>query len=102
MMNENLYMLVALFAGILLGFLFFGGLWVSTRKSITSKTPVLWILGSFIVRTGVTLIGFYYVSNGNWKRLLICLLGFIVARILTNRFLSLAKTTIKKEVKNEA
>ena len=101
-MNENLLMIAALFAGILLGFFFFGGLWFTTRKSMASKTAVLWIIGSFIVRTGIILCGFYYVSNGKWNRLLICLLGFIIARILTNRFLSLPNTTIRTEVKNEA
>ncbi len=102
MMNENLYMLAALFAGILLGVVFFGGLWLTTCKITTSKSPVLWILGSFFVRTAIVLIGFYYVSNGNWKRLLICLLGFVIARILTNRLLPLTHTTIKTDAQNEA
>lgn len=101
-MNEYIYFIGALIAGILLGFIFFGGLWFTSRKSLTSKNPAALVLGSFIFRTGILLVGFYFISDGNWKRTLICLLGFIIARILTNRFLSVTKTTLKTENKNEA
>jgi hypothetical protein len=29
----------------------------------------------------VALAGFYFVSRGHWERLLLCLLGFVVARL---------------------
>jgi F1F0 ATPase subunit 2 len=101
-MNENLYMIAALFAGILIGAIFFGGLWLTVKKSLASKNPALWIIGSFFVRTGITLSGFYFISGGNWKRLLVCLLGFIIVRMLSKRFLPVSKTNTKIEVKNEA
>jgi hypothetical protein len=34
---------------------------------------------------GLALAGFYFVSNGHWDRLLLCLLGFFTARVLVTR-----------------
>ncbi len=79
-MNEIVYMIFAFILGLLLGTIFFGGLWFTVRKLVTSKIPALWFLGSFILRTGIALIGFYYISSGSWQRLLICVAGFITAR----------------------
>jgi len=80
-MNEWLMLLVALVMGVLLGALFFGGLWWTVRKSLASQRPALWIFSSLLLRMGVTLIGFYWVGGGHWERLLLCLLGFLVVRL---------------------
>ena len=69
-------------AGLGLGILFFGGLWLTVKKAITSKRPALWLIGSFFFRMGITLVGFYYLSQGSWKSLLISAIGFIIARPL--------------------
>jgi F1F0 ATPase subunit 2 len=81
-MNEVLYSIVTFITGLFLGTLFFGGLWFTVKKAVASKTPAVWFVGSFLFRTGITLLGFYYTSLGNWQRLLICMLGFIVARLV--------------------
>jgi F1F0 ATPase subunit 2 len=47
---------------------------------VTAKRPGLIFMGSFFFRISITLIGFYYISNGNWKKLVICMVGFIAAR----------------------
>ena len=99
-MNEILFFVLAWIAGLALGILFFGGLWLTVRKTIASKMPALWILGSFVLRIGITLIGFYYVTQGNWKRLFVCLFGFIAARyiiIQLTRPHKEEKASIKKE-----
>ncbi|MEZ4962359.1 MAG: ATP synthase subunit I [Saprospiraceae bacterium] len=80
MMNEPLFLILALLAGALLGAFFFGGLWWTVQKGLTAQNPALWFLGSMLVRTGVTLVGFYFVSDGRWERMVACLLGFVVAR----------------------
>jgi F1F0 ATPase subunit 2 len=85
-MNEILFMGIAFMAGILLGILFFYGLWFTVKKAVTAKTPALWLLGSSLLRTAIVLCGFYYVSQGSWQRLLICLSGFITARYMVKRF----------------
>jgi F1F0 ATPase subunit 2 len=79
-MNEIVYMSLAFIVGLLLGTIFFGGLWLTVRKLVISKIPAIWFLGSFILRVSITLIGFYYISSGSWQRLLICVAGFITAR----------------------
>jgi len=81
-MNEIWYMILAFAAGIVLGTLFYAGLWLTVRKSLGEKVPAVWFIGSFIIRISIVLLGFYYISKANWKMLLICLLGFITARIL--------------------
>ena len=84
-MNNVLFQALALMAGILLGAIFFGGLWWTVRKGISSKSPALWFLGSRLVRMGIALAGFYFVGRGDWQRLVTCLLGFIIARFIVMR-----------------
>ena len=81
-MNEAMTLTLAWTAGILLGAIFFGGLWWTVRKGVSSKQPALWFLGSMLLRMGIALAGFYFVSGWDWERLLICLLGFLMARML--------------------
>ena len=81
-MNEPLTLVLAGMAGCLLGTLFFGGLWWTVCKGVSSKRPALWFLGSLLLRTGIVLAGFYFVSGGHWERLVACLLGFVIARFL--------------------
>jgi F1F0 ATPase subunit 2 len=76
---------LALAAGLGLGAFFFGGLWWTTRRALASSRPAAWFVGSFVVRTGVTLGGFYLVGDGRWERLATCLLGFVVARMAATR-----------------
>ncbi|WP_020476468.1 ATP synthase subunit I [Zavarzinella formosa] len=84
-MNESLSLALAWLAGVALGLLFFGGLWWTVRKTISSPRPALWFFGSLLLRTGVTVVGFYFVSGGHWERLLPCLLGFVMARLFMTR-----------------
>jgi F1F0 ATPase subunit 2 len=84
-MNNFLSLALALVAGILLGAIFFGGLWWTVRKGISSKSPALWFLGSMLLRMGIVLAGFYFVGRGDWRRLVSCLLGFIIARFIVMR-----------------
>jgi F1F0 ATPase subunit 2 len=72
-------------AGSVLGALFFGGLWWTVRKVVSAKKPALWVFGSLLLRTSVALAGFYFVSGRQLDRLLSCLLGFVMARLLVTR-----------------
>ncbi len=87
-MIETLSFILALLAGILLGAFFFGGLWWTIQRSISSRFAALWFLGSLLLRTAVALTGFYFVSYGDWRRLLLCLLGFVAARFFVMRLTS--------------
>ncbi len=80
-MNETLILILAWAAGGLLGTIFFGALWWTIRKGVSSPRPALWFFCSLLLRMGIVLSGFYFVSGGHWQRLLLCLLGFVMARL---------------------
>jgi len=84
-MNNVLLLALALVAGLLLGVIFFGGLWWTVRRGLFAGSPALWFLGSLLLRMGIVLAGFYFVGRGDWQRLLTCLLGFIIARFIVLR-----------------
>jgi F1F0 ATPase subunit 2 len=77
---------IALSGGTLLGTFFFGGLWWTVTKGLTSHNPALWFFASTLLRTGLALAGFYFLSNGDWRKLLLCLFGFLIARVMVTRF----------------
>jgi len=104
-MNEALYMILVFVTGLVLGTIFFGGLWITVKKAVKAKVPALWIFSSFFLRIVITLAGFYFISSGNWKRLMICLMGFIVARFLVIHFTrsqDKRQLELNKEVEHES
>jgi F1F0 ATPase subunit 2 len=82
MMNETLILALSLVAGGALGAAFFGGLWWTIRKGVSSKQPAMWFFGSLLLRMAIALVGFYFVGRGHWHRLVMCLLGFVIARLI--------------------
>lgn len=91
-MTDALNLAFALIAGILLGAFFFGGLWWTVRRAVTSESVALWIFGSMLLRTSVVMLGFYYSTGNSWQRLLACLLGFVLARLIATR---LSQVTVR-------
>jgi len=85
-MSEYIYMVLAFKAGLILGIIFFAGLWFTVNKAISSKMPAVWFFTSLILRVGIVLAGFYFISTGGWQRLVISLAGFILARMLVSYF----------------
>ena len=81
-MHEILTGLGVLLVGVALGLVFFGGLWWTVRHGTVSSRPALWFVASLVVRVGLTVTGIYLVSGGQWQRLLACLVGFWLARVL--------------------
>lgn len=84
-MSDSLTLFLAWLAGGTLGALFFVGLWWTVRRAMSATWPALWVLSSLFFRTGVTLSGFYLVAGSQPDRLLLCLLGFIMARFIVIR-----------------
>jgi len=70
-------------AGLVLGLLFFGGLWWTLRRAFSSARPALWVAASLLLRMAVVASGFVLVAAGDWRNLLACLLGFWAARWIT-------------------
>ena len=85
-MSEMSMVILAVLAGFMLGAVFFGGLWWTIQRGFASAQPAVWFSGSLILRTATTLGGFYFVSHGDWRRLVGCLAGFLIARFLILRF----------------
>jgi F1F0 ATPase subunit 2 len=84
-MNESLTLGAALAVGLLLGAIFFGGLWWTVVRGVLSPRPALWFIGSKLLRMAIVLGGFYLNGGDRWERWLACLLGFILARIVVWR-----------------
>lgn len=83
--SDVLPLLLAAAAGLSLGAMFFGGLYLTVRKGLSSRSPVLWFFASLGVRMSLALTGFYFVSDGRWQQLVACLLGFVLARLVVTR-----------------
>ena len=79
--NETLTLMLAWAAGSVLGAVFFGGLWWTVRKGVSSRRPALWFFVSLLLRMGIALTGFHLVSGTQWQRLTACLLGYVMARL---------------------
>ena len=92
-MNNYLILALALIAGLLLGTLFFGGLWWTVHKGVFSNRPSFWFIGSRLLRMSFVLVGFYFVGRGDWQRLVTCLIGFILARLIIMRLTRRAHRT---------
>lgn len=72
-------------AGAILGAIFFGGLWWTVHRGVSSGRPALWFIVSPLLRTSMILAGMYVVAGGQWQRLLSCLIGFTAARVAVMR-----------------
>ena len=100
--SQLLTLLPVLLAGAALGVIFFAGLLWTVRKGPQSKYPALWFLSSFILRTGIVLSGIYLLTDGQWPSLLMCMIGFIGARIVVIKITKPEPDRIKKKESNHA
>ncbi len=72
-------------AGMLLGFLFFGGLWWTVHRGLTAANPAMWFGLSALLRMAILLAALYYIARSGWPSLLVCLCGLLVARVVVAR-----------------
>ena len=84
----------AFICGLPLGVFFFGGLWWTICRAVASNFPAVWFLGSLLVRTIGVMAAFYWISQGDWRRLLSCLLGFLITRSAIQLLRSKPKETV--------
>lgn len=83
----NLLLLLVFAVGLLLGGIFFGGLWWTVRRAMTSPHPARWFLISLLVRSSIVVFGFYAIAGQDWQRWVACVLGLILARgLITRKF----------------
>ena len=81
----NFGLINTIFMGFILGSVYFVSLWVTVRTLPSNSRFFSIIIGSLIVRITITVICLYMIMDGQWQKILLALLGFIVARnILIN------------------
>ena len=86
MSGETGPLLAALALGMVLGGVFFGGLWWTVRRGLTSRAPGLWFGLSALGRMTSVFAGFYLLARGGGSsRVLACLLGLLLARIVVTQ-----------------
>lgn len=73
---------VMVVVGMLLGAIFFGGLWATVRHMPRSRNPGLLFLSSVILRSAIVLAGIWYFAAGDAGSIAACLLGFVALRLL--------------------
>jgi len=81
MMHDVLALGASGVGGAILGAIFFGGLWWTVHRAVSSAQPALWFMVSLLVRTSMVLAGMYVIAGGQWQRLIACLIGFAAARV---------------------
>ena len=91
-MDEIMGVILALMTGEILGAVYFASLWWTVQKGVSLKRPAPLFVGSLLVRTSIVLAGFYFIGRGGWQRMLLCLLGFVIARHVVMRLTRTAAT----------
>jgi F1F0 ATPase subunit 2 len=86
MMIDLIQMISSCSAGLLLGAIFFGGLWLTVQYVVHAKYPAAWMMASTVLRMLVVLAGFWAVGiawspEGQVARLVCCVAGFLIARL---------------------
>lgn len=75
--------------GMVLGAVFFGGLWVTVRQIGNAKRPGLLFLTSVAVRSAIVLGGIGYFAAGDAISIAACMLGFVSMRVLSTQGISI-------------
>jgi F1F0 ATPase subunit 2 len=101
-MNEGLRLGGAMLAGVVLGAVFFAGLWWTVRRGLSSKHPAALFLGSLLLRTLLVVAGLFFVSRGDWRNLVAGLAGFLLARIAITRMIKPAAHASPNLISGEA
>ena len=84
-MNEVWTDAVSAVAGGVLGVIFFVGLRWTIERGLRSSVPALWFLGSLVLRTSLVLAGFWLISRGHTDRMVLCLVGFFIVRVIATK-----------------
>ena len=82
--------LPAFIIGLILGAIFFIGLWWTVRRIASDRHPAMLVLVSFLLRTTVVLLGLYWSLEPDdphaWQTVLVTVAGFSIARLMVTGF----------------
>ena len=76
----SLLFVLGFLGGIVLGFLYFGGLWLTVKKIPVSRNPKWLLFWSAVLRLAPTLLVFFFAVKANPSIFLIMLPGFFGVR----------------------
>ena len=85
---NGLIILISLMTGLVLSGLYFGGLWLTVQRLPEAPRPKTLLVGSFLARTALVLVGFYLLivsTPPSWEGLVAALGGFLIGRGLLIR-----------------
>ncbi|QJT10777.1 ATP synthase subunit I [Oceanidesulfovibrio marinus] len=95
---EGLPAPLALAAGIVVGIVFFGGLWWTVKQLPGAKNPVLLMLSSALGRFFVALAGFLAATAGKPLTSILWVAGFIGSRLVISRTLGQRGETTEEHI----
>lgn len=75
-----LELLLAACAGLALGAVYFGGLWLTVRRLPHWRQPALLMSISFLLRLVLLASGLYLMADGHWQRYAAAVPGLLIAR----------------------
>ncbi|MBK9578119.1 MAG: ATP synthase subunit I [Fibrobacteres bacterium] len=79
-MDPSPHHLWAFAVGAATGIVFHGGIWWTIHEVPGKANPGWWFAASTVVRTVVSVAGFRPFVDGNWRTVVLCLVGFLAAR----------------------
>ncbi len=79
-MNDAMHLLTSLAAGMILGIVYFRGLWQTVLRLPDFRRPAWSMSWSFVARVGIVMSGFYFIMDGHLERLAMAMAGFILMR----------------------
>jgi F1F0 ATPase subunit 2 len=80
----------ALAAGMVLGTIFFGGLWWTVSRGLNAAIPAVWFGLSALLRMAIAVSGLYYFAHLGLPSLIACLCGLLIARVAIKRLTRIA------------
>ena len=85
-MSDAFLLGLASCAGLLLGLVFFWGLWLTVAGLDHAPHPARRVIASMLVRFGVVIAGFYLLADfGGWQPVTAAGIGFVLSRYLVIR-----------------
>ena len=76
---------LALAAGVAIAAFYFGGLWLTVRRAVTSRRPALLTFGSFALRGTVAVVAMVWIARVHWQLLLATMAAFVLVRLAATR-----------------
>ncbi|MHC4194571.1 MAG: N-ATPase subunit AtpR [Planctomycetota bacterium] len=86
--------IVPFVAGSVTSLFYHGALWWTVKSLPRSRSPVLLSIGSFYLRMAITMAAFYIVMQNDWRRLAVCLAGFMAVKFIMTRIMGNASASI--------